>query len=332
MKKPAVPLPSSSLTLSSAEYGNQFLNDNLDVSLTDVLKDLVGIEIQSMVDVPVHQEDPVVQENSTKEKVDVEAVLKRLKKLEKKVEAMSKINHTEEIKESVQANVMNEVKNQLPKFLPKAVSDYVQPRMERTVRDVLQKNPINLFHSSSTTAESLTKYELKSKLYDMMQKIRSFLQHDNISNLPADSEKEKKKRRRKDTEPSKKNIDQVGSSKKGKAPTKLSTTNKTMNAEESIPEAAMDSKESIDDDVVDAEELIHDDAAPEQDSWFNEMVNAEKDPVTFDDLISSTVDFTKFAKNCLKKDKITKANLEGPTFSLLKGNFRNNIELEYDLV
>ncbi|GJT31727.1 hypothetical protein Tco_0922146 [Tanacetum coccineum] len=61
------------------------------------------------------------------------------------------------------------------------------------------------------------------------------------------------------------------------------------------------------------------------------MVNAEKDPVTFDDLMGSTVDFTKFAKNCLKKDKLTKANLKGPAFKLLKGNYRKYIELEYNM-
>ncbi|GJX39573.1 hypothetical protein Tco_0252876 [Tanacetum coccineum] len=129
MEKHAVPLPSSSLSLSSIEYGNQFLNDNADMSLNEVLK------------------DPVKDE--------------RLMKLEKKVVAMSKIDHTEAIKEFVQANMINEVKNQLPKFLPKAVSEYVQLRMERTIRDVLKKNPINLFQFSSTSADSLTEYELK---------------------------------------------------------------------------------------------------------------------------------------------------------------------------
>ncbi|GJX40201.1 hypothetical protein Tco_0255191 [Tanacetum coccineum] len=103
----------------------------------------------------------------------------------------------------------------------------------------------------------------------------------------------------------------------------------------------MDAKEFIEDDVVDGQELTQDDDvdwfkepnvkdAPEQ-NWFNEMVNVEKDPKEFDDLIGSTIDITKFAKNCLKKDKLTKEDLEGPAFALLKGNFRNNIELEYNL-
>ncbi|GKE61666.1 hypothetical protein Tco_1512033, partial [Tanacetum coccineum] len=47
VEKPVVPLISSSLTLSSTEYGNQFINDNPDVSMNDVLKDPAEIEIQS---------------------------------------------------------------------------------------------------------------------------------------------------------------------------------------------------------------------------------------------------------------------------------------------
>ncbi|GJZ37074.1 hypothetical protein Tco_0583265, partial [Tanacetum coccineum] len=65
-------------------------------------------------------------------------------------------------------------------------------------------------------------------------------------------------------------------------------------------------------------------------NWFNDMVNAEKGPITCDDIMGSVVDFTKFTKNCLQKDNITKANLEGPTFKLFKGNYKNYIELEYN--
>ncbi|GJY69562.1 hypothetical protein Tco_0472544 [Tanacetum coccineum] len=106
---------------------------------------------------------------------------------------------------------------------------------------------------------------------------------------------------------------------------------------ERIQEAAMESEEPIQDNDVNAEEQSKDDAAPKQDNFiwfkqdFNELVNAEKDPVTFDDLIGSTIDFTKLAKNRQKKDKITKANLEGTAFKLLKGTCRNIIKLEYNL-
>ncbi|GJU86449.1 hypothetical protein Tco_1293995 [Tanacetum coccineum] len=57
-------------------------------------------------------------------------VLLRLSELEKKIDALSKINQSEMIKESVQANVTNEVRNQVPKLLPRAVSDFILPEME----------------------------------------------------------------------------------------------------------------------------------------------------------------------------------------------------------
>ncbi|GJT04173.1 hypothetical protein Tco_0838635 [Tanacetum coccineum] len=52
VEKPAVQLLNYSLTLSFAEYGNRFINNNPDISLTDVLKEPVEAEVQSLVDVP----------------------------------------------------------------------------------------------------------------------------------------------------------------------------------------------------------------------------------------------------------------------------------------
>nr|GFA49752.1 hypothetical protein [Tanacetum cinerariifolium] len=47
-----------------------------------------------------------------------------------------------------------------------------------TVLDVMKKNLINLLKSSSTPTDTLSEYELKHKLYDMMHKSQSFLAHD----------------------------------------------------------------------------------------------------------------------------------------------------------
>ncbi|GKD03779.1 hypothetical protein Tco_1178753 [Tanacetum coccineum] len=129
--------------------------------------------------------------------------------------------------------------------------------------------------------------------------------HDDQDPL-SNSEKEEKKKRRKDIDASKSQKDKnpTKSSKEDKAPSEPSKIDKTMNFEESVQDAEID---------------------------FNEMVDANKDPKEFNDLIGSTIDFTKFAKNYLKKDKLMKADLEGPAFALLKGNFKNNIELEYNM-
>ncbi|GJR29305.1 retrovirus-related pol polyprotein from transposon TNT 1-94 [Tanacetum coccineum] len=59
--EPASPDTSSSLILSSAGYGNQFLNENPDVSISNILKDTTEKEIQLMVDVSIHQAITIVQ-------------------------------------------------------------------------------------------------------------------------------------------------------------------------------------------------------------------------------------------------------------------------------
>ncbi|GJU94092.1 hypothetical protein Tco_1318848, partial [Tanacetum coccineum] len=65
------------------------------------------------------------------------AIMQKLANHEKRLNALSQINHAKAIEDSVQANVINEVKNQLLKFVPKEIFDYVQPRLERTVLDVM---------------------------------------------------------------------------------------------------------------------------------------------------------------------------------------------------
>nr|GEV60173.1 hypothetical protein [Tanacetum cinerariifolium] len=58
-------------------------------------------------------------------------------------------------------------------------------------------------------------------------------------------------------------------------------------------------------------------------SWFNEMIQAEKSPLAFDELISTPIDFFAFSMNHLKLNKITRADLVGLLFNLLKGHKRS---------
>nr|GEU88747.1 integrase, catalytic region, zinc finger, CCHC-type, peptidase aspartic, catalytic [Tanacetum cinerariifolium] len=198
--------------------------------------------------------------------------LLRLSELEKKVEALSKVDHYEVTEEFVQSNVRNEVRNQIPKFLPKAVSEFVEPRLERIIRDVLKKNPPNIFKSSSTSIDSFIEYELKNMLYDKMKKSGIYNTHDKHLDLynaligsisldeaitkgeidatkvlkkrrhddededhPADSEKKKRKRNKKDYEPSK-DKEQLISSPTGKIPPKSSKIGKSMTTKELVEE------------------------------------------------------------------------------------------------
>ncbi|GKE46964.1 hypothetical protein Tco_1478222, partial [Tanacetum coccineum] len=57
---------------------------------------------------------------------------------------------------------------------------------------------------------------------------------------------------------------------------------------------------------------------PEQ-PWFNQMVSATKDPLTFNDLMATPIDFSKYVLNRLKIANLTQDILLGPAYNLLKG-------------
>ncbi|GKA24485.1 retrovirus-related pol polyprotein from transposon TNT 1-94 [Tanacetum coccineum] len=149
---------------------------------------------------------------------DEEFFLQRLVELEKKVDAMSKVDHTDAIEKSVKAHV-----NAMPKKeLPKVVPDF----------GAKKTTPSNLPKSSTTTSDSdsVKEYDLKDELFQLMTKTKSFKTHPSHQELydalmksllvhednfdkqyditptqrkrrtRADHEKDKKKRRQKDTD------------------------------------------------------------------------------------------------------------------------------------
>ncbi|GJZ73701.1 hypothetical protein Tco_0637847, partial [Tanacetum coccineum] len=206
-----------------------------------------------------------------------------------KVKVLSKFNQAEAIKESVQANMIIVVKNQLPKLLPKAMSDFVKPRLESTVRDVLQKNPINLFKSlfSSTTLDSFTEYELKNMLYDKMQQIGSVQEHQKHLDLYNAL---------------------IGS----------------ISLDEAIAKGEIDPAKVL-------KKRRHDEKDEDPPAKFDKEKKRRKRK----DYEASKYDQTSSSKKVCQEPsqgrKITKADLRGPTFKLLKGTCRNNIELEYNM-
>ncbi|GKB27774.1 hypothetical protein Tco_0867175 [Tanacetum coccineum] len=153
-----------------------------------------------------------------------------------------------------------------------------------------------------------------------------------------------KRRRTKESEPSNKSSTSKETSK-GTTPPKASKTDKSVNVEETVTEPAeevtIDAEENIVDDVVNNGEQPQDEVMPKtykfpwfkqpprpptpdpewnkdrivddqpEQTWFNDLVSAEKDPLIFDELMATPIEFSKFAMNRLKLDKITKADLVG---------------------
>ncbi|GJU98235.1 hypothetical protein Tco_1327506 [Tanacetum coccineum] len=60
------------------------------------------------------------------------------------------------------------------------------------------------------------------------------------------------------------------------------------------------------------------------------MVSATKDPLTFNNLMATPIDFSKYVLNRLKIENLNQDLLLGPAYNLLKGTCTSSIELEYN--
>ncbi|GJU28580.1 hypothetical protein Tco_1167201 [Tanacetum coccineum] len=60
------------------------------------------------------------------------------------------------------------------------------------------------------------------------------------------------------------------------------------------------------------------------------MVSATKDPLTFNDLMATPINFSKYVLNRLKIDNLTQDLLLGPAYDLFKRACTSSIELEYN--
>nr|GEU94223.1 hypothetical protein [Tanacetum cinerariifolium] len=61
------------------------------------------------------------------------------------------------------------------------------------------------------------------------------------------------------------------------------------------------------------------------------MVSTVKHPLTFDELMATLIDFSKYVKNRLKIDNLTQAHLVRPVYELLKGTCTRSIVLKYNI-
>ncbi|GJT06867.1 hypothetical protein Tco_0841329, partial [Tanacetum coccineum] len=64
--------------------------------------------------------------------------------------------------------------------------------------------------------------------------------------------------------------------------------------------------------------------------WFNNMLSAAKEPLTFNELMATPINLSKFEMNHLKIDKLTESHLVGPVYNLLKGTCQRDC-CPYDL-
>nr|GEU44590.1 hypothetical protein [Tanacetum cinerariifolium] len=212
-----------------------------------------------------------------------------------------KEKYIEIIKKSVKEIIKDEVKSQLPQILPKEVSDFANPVIQSAINESLEN--VILAKSSSQpkstyeAAASLTEFELKKILLDKIQKIKSYRDRDNKDqdkDPPAGSDQGLTKRKTsRDAEPPRgsksKETNEMPQDQGGD----LGNTENQSNVDEVSKHDWFKKTERplTPDRDWNASKQI--DFRPPQ-TWISKMAKSRKLPTTFDELMSTPIDFSAY--------------------------------------
>ncbi|GKB02126.1 hypothetical protein Tco_0830215 [Tanacetum coccineum] len=338
--KTEILLQSSSI---SSDFANQFLN--LDNAL------LVDNAVVSMMNVKVCHEEPSTQTPSLLT-IPVTAIS------ETSTAAAPTIPPTIPPitplpQQSYTAEFEKKAKDERKRYID-LVGNTITESLENVVLDISSSQPKCTYEA----AASLTKFELKKILLDKMQKSKSYQaaqEHrdlydalvksykldkdlfesygksyslkrdhedkDKDEDPPAGSDQGLKRRKIiKDAEPYKgsKSKESKSSSSKG-TKSQPKSSGKSAQFKKSkrplTPDPDWNANKSID-------------FRPPQ-TWIDKIAKAKKPPLTFDELMSTPIDFSAYVINNLKINNLTQEHLFGPAFNLLKETCRSQVELEY---
>ncbi|GKC37427.1 hypothetical protein Tco_1049811 [Tanacetum coccineum] len=237
------------------------------------------------------------------------------------------------VEKSVKDIIKDEVKSQLPQILPNEVSDFATPVIQSTINESLETTRISL------------KRGRKDK--------------DKDEDPPAGPNQGlKKKKTSKDVEPSKgsKLKESKSSSSKG-SKSQSKSSGKSAQAEEPVFETAdteMPQDQGDDmgntEDQPNVEEASKHDwfkkperrSTPDRDwnagkqidfkppqTWISKMAKVGKPPTTFDELMSTPIDFLACFLHNLKIENLIQEHLVGTAFNLLKGTCKSRVELKF---
>ncbi|GKB26473.1 hypothetical protein Tco_0865874 [Tanacetum coccineum] len=104
-------------------------------------------------------------------------IAQKFREYGQKMEALINFNFSKAFEKVVQAKVLTEMKKLLPTHISKAVANYVKPRLNTYVLEVMKNNQINLFTQSSTSTDDLLEMDLKLKLLNRIHKSKSNMTH-----------------------------------------------------------------------------------------------------------------------------------------------------------
>nr|GEV65211.1 hypothetical protein [Tanacetum cinerariifolium] len=193
---------------------------------------------------------------------------------------------------SITARITEQVKNKLPQILPKKVSNFAPLVIQSMVAKSLEQAVLAKDESYLAAPEHEECYEGLKKSYDLDKTF--FSTYGKVYLL-------KKSRKGKDE-------DRSAGSDRG--------LKKRKTSKDAEPSYELKFEVANSDMPHDQEENLDNDDEPKE--------------KTFDDLMSTPIDFSAFIRNDLNIKNLNHKTLLGPAFRLLKGTHSNYVELKYD--
>ncbi|GJW21360.1 hypothetical protein Tco_0031982 [Tanacetum coccineum] len=256
----------------------------------------------------------------------------------------------------------------LPKEVSNFATPVIQSTINESLKNVFLAQSYSQPKSTYEAAASLTEFELKKILLNKMER-NLFSSHGNVYSLKRDRDNKdkdedpfagsdrglKKRKTSKDAEPPKgsKSKESKTSSSKG-TKSQLKSSGKSVQAEEPVFETV--DTEMPQDQGGDTEDQPNVETTPTEDwfkkpnkpsthdrawndgkfidsrmphKWINNIAKARQPPHTFEELMSTPIDFLAYVMHNLKINNLTQEILVEPAFNLLKGTCKSFVELEY---
>ncbi|GJW77801.1 hypothetical protein Tco_0139483 [Tanacetum coccineum] len=229
------------------------------------------------------------------------------------------------------------LEQELSQILPKEISDFATPVIQSTINESLEN--VVLAKSSSQpqstyeVATSLTEFELKKILLDKLEKSKSYRaakQHRDLYDALVKSYQLDK--------------DLFETLMSAQAEEPVFET-----ADTEMPQDQGDDLGNTEDQPKVKEDSKHDwfkkpkrpptpardwnagkqiDFRPPQ-TWISKIAKAGKPPTTFDELMSTPIDFLAYVLHNPKIENLTQEHLVGPAFNLLKGTCKSRVKLKF---
>ncbi|GJT33005.1 hypothetical protein Tco_0923424 [Tanacetum coccineum] len=316
-QKTEVPLQSSSV---SSDFANQFLTlDNVPPTNTEVVS-MMNVKINHSSDNSTkHSSSTTINTNTNSCTNNSDYSAQLLETIKSQIPAMVDAQLSTRLEDSIKksfrsytAEFEKKAKDERKRYI-----DLVENFITKSLKNIVLAKSSSQPKSKNKAAASLTEFELKKILLGKIQKSKSYRcaqEHKYLYDALVKSYKLDKDlfesysnvySLKRDREDKHKDEDPPAGSDQG-----LKKQKTRKDAEPSRGSKSKESKSS-------------------SSKGTNKIAKAGKPPLTFDELMSTPIDFSAYVLNNLKIKNLTQEYLIGPAFNLFKGTCKRRVELKY---